>query len=424
VTRARGVIAFLRFVHLRGPNMWTYRPVLEAWVDIGDLEDSPSNTIPGFPERLALMLPGLEEHRCSHGERGGFLRRLAEGTWPAHILEHVTLELQHLAGLPGGFGRARGTNRRGVYKVAVRAWHEDITRFAFHLGRDLLLAAMDPEAHGPFDVAAGVAALQRMKEALLPDVGIRPVADAAQPEGISVIGVAGSRGTTSTARLIARLLGQDGRRVGLACAEGLFLGGDLLEPGDCAHWDPARRLLADPRCEAAVIENGRDVLLSEGLPYDRCRVGVLTNIDPALLPDDGYVDSPERLCLLMRTQVDVVLPGGAAVLNAADPLVAEMARLSDGEVIFFAADPGCPAALAHRTAGGRVVGLRGGRVLLWGREGETAVADLGAFGWAGAEAGSGQVEVLLAAVAGAWALDLTPDQIRKGVTAFDPGRKG
>ena len=101
--------------------------MLEAWVDIGDLEDSPSNAIPGFTERLTAWLPSLIEHRCSIGERGGFLQRLRDGTWPAHILEHVTLELQNLAGMPGGFGKAREMDKRGVYKVIVRAWHEDVT---------------------------------------------------------------------------------------------------------------------------------------------------------------------------------------------------------------------------------------------------------------------------------------------------------
>ena len=114
-------IKFLEIRHLRGPNIWTYRPVLEAIVDIGELEDCPSNTIPGFVDRLKALLPSLIEHRCSYGERGGFLRRVQEGTWPAHILEHVTLELQNLAGMPGGFGKARETSTRGVYRVVVRA---------------------------------------------------------------------------------------------------------------------------------------------------------------------------------------------------------------------------------------------------------------------------------------------------------------
>ena len=96
---------FLKILPLRGPNIWTYRPVLEVWLDIGALEDSPSNTIPGFYERLSSWLPTLAEHRCGIGERGGFLQRVREGTWPGHILEHVTLELQSLAGMQGGFNK-------------------------------------------------------------------------------------------------------------------------------------------------------------------------------------------------------------------------------------------------------------------------------------------------------------------------------
>ena len=92
-------IEFLRVTFLGGPNIWTYRSVIEAWIDIGDLEDHPSNTLPGFYERLTEWLPGLIEHHCSPGVRGGFLQRLQEGTWAAHILEHVTLELQNLAGV-------------------------------------------------------------------------------------------------------------------------------------------------------------------------------------------------------------------------------------------------------------------------------------------------------------------------------------
>ncbi|MDX9707844.1 MAG: cyanophycin synthetase, partial [Azospira sp.] len=71
-------IIFRKIVPLRGPSVWTYYPVLEAWVDIGELEDYPSDKIPGYPERLATMLPSLIEHRCSYEERGGFLKRLEE----------------------------------------------------------------------------------------------------------------------------------------------------------------------------------------------------------------------------------------------------------------------------------------------------------------------------------------------------------
>ena len=99
-------IEFLRMTHLRGPNIWTYRPVMESLVDIGALEDFPSNTLPGFNQRLLTCLPGLMEHRCSVGERGGFVQRLEEGTWAGHVLEHVALELQTQAGMQTGFGKA------------------------------------------------------------------------------------------------------------------------------------------------------------------------------------------------------------------------------------------------------------------------------------------------------------------------------
>lgn len=119
--------------------MWSYNPALEVLIDIGDLEDYPSDLIPGFYDRLSKCLPSLHEHRCSYGEPGGFLKRVEEGTWPGHILEHLTIELQNLAGIAGGFGRARDGGRRGVYKVIVSATEEAVTLQAFKFARDLLL---------------------------------------------------------------------------------------------------------------------------------------------------------------------------------------------------------------------------------------------------------------------------------------------
>ena len=118
-------------------------PVIEAIVDIGALEDFPSNTLPGFYDRLAAWLPGLIEHRCSVGRRGGFLMRLRDGTWPGHILEHVALELQTQAGMKTGFGKARMTHERGVYKVVIRTRDEAIGKRALESARDLVMAAIN-----------------------------------------------------------------------------------------------------------------------------------------------------------------------------------------------------------------------------------------------------------------------------------------
>ena len=171
-------------ITLRGPNMWTYRPVLEAWVDLGELEDFPSNKIPGFYERLLAWLPSLIEHRCSYEEHGGFMRRVQEGTWAGHILEHVTLELQNLAGLPGGFGKTRETSERGVYKVAVRAWHEEVTRTALYNARDLIMAAINDT---PFDVATTIEDLGDMVDSKCLGPSTASIVDAADERDIPTI---------------------------------------------------------------------------------------------------------------------------------------------------------------------------------------------------------------------------------------------
>ncbi len=177
-------MTFTKIMHLRGPNIWTYRPALEVWVDIGELESAPSNTLPGFYERLTAWLPSLIEHRCGIGERGGFLQRLREGTWAGHILEHVTLELQTLAGMPTGFGKARQTSRQGLYKVVVRAPEEKVSRACLEAGRNLVLAAVHDT---PFDVPACVAQLRELADTLCLGPSTAAIVKAAQARGIPAI---------------------------------------------------------------------------------------------------------------------------------------------------------------------------------------------------------------------------------------------
>jgi len=712
-------IEFLRILPLHGPNIWTYRPALEVWIDIGELEDFPSNIIPGFNERLTGWLPSLIEHRCSYGERGGFLQRLKEGTWPGHIMEHVTLELQNLAGLPGGFGKARETSVRGVYKVVVRARHEQVTRAALYAGRDLVMAAIEDK---PFDVDATIEKLRDMVDSLclgpstacivdaaderripsirlsegnlvqlghgckqrriwtaetdqtsaiaesisrdkdltktllqscgvaIPegrivdspadaweaaeDIGLpvvvkpsdanhgrgvfidlntqaevetaykaaleegssvlverfirgnehrllivggklaaaargepifvvgdgtstisqlidvvnmdprrgdleehplnpvildrepaarlelerqgltansvppngkkvlllrngnvaidvtdqvhpsvaataalaarvvgldiagvdlvaedisrpldeqraaivevnagpgllmhlkpsegkpRPVGQAIvehlfKPEDtgrIPIVGITGTHGKTTIARLVARIIDLSGKHVGLACGDGLYLGHRLVEKGNRANWGAAHRVLLNRAVEAAVFENGSVSILSEGLAYDRCQVGVVTNIDPADSLPEYYIDNAEQLATkVKRTQVDVVLPDGVAVLNAEDPLVADMAGLCDGEVIFFAVDSQAPVMTEHLKQGKRGVFVRNGDVIQATGDKEVRVSTVTAIPITGGGAVGFQIENVLAAVAATWALGITADLIRAGIELF------
>lgn len=719
-------IEFLNVLHLRGPNIWTYRSVLEAWVDIHDLEDCPSNVIPGFYERLTTMLPTLIEHRCSIGERGGFLKRLRDGTWPGHILEHVTLELQNLAGMSGGFGKARETSIRGIYKVVIRAWQKDVSMAALNMGHDLLMAAIEER---PYDVDAAVLKLRDLvdthllgpstrciveaaadKQRRIPyirllaegnlvqlgygarqrriwtaetdrtpaiaesisrekdltktllescgvpipegrivtsiedaieaaeDIGypvvvkpsdgnhargvftnirtaaevaeLYPLADAEgsevmverfikgsehrllvvggkmvaankgdtvsvvgdgvntidqlietqinsdprrgvehefplylikldnypaaqmevarqgfngssvpaagqevmivrtsnmafdvtdevhpdnaelaclaarivgldiagidlvcedisrplaeqrgaivevnagpgllmhikpavgqpRPVGeaivdhlfakdedsrIPVVGVTGSRGKTPVARLIAHLLRLSGQYTGLACSEGVFLDGRQVETAEGTNWDAAERVLMNRSVEAAVFENSHRSILADGTVYDRCQVGVVTNIDPELHYGEFYIDTPEKVWNTFRTQIDLVLSNGAAILNAEDPAVVELAELSDGEVIFYAVDSAAEAVATARSEGRRTVYVKDGAIVLATGDVEDPVARLAKIAMlAGGKGEQPRVlSNLLAAVAAAWALGVSPAMIRAGVKPYDP----
>ncbi len=91
----------------RGPNPYGYRPLIRLTIDLEELEDYPTTKLPGFTDALIELMPSLYDHRCSYGEPGGFIRRMREGTWMGHVIEHVALELQCLAGTPVTFGKSR-----------------------------------------------------------------------------------------------------------------------------------------------------------------------------------------------------------------------------------------------------------------------------------------------------------------------------
>ncbi len=737
-------IKFLEIKHLNGPNLWTYYPALEATVDIGDLEDFPSDTIPGFYERLSEWLPSLIEHRCSYEERGGFLRRVKEGTWPCHILEHVTLELQNLAGMRGGFGRARETSVRSVYKVALSAWHEEITRAALHSARELVLAAMNFEQlpNPSYDVDGAIENLRDLVDSLwlgpstacivdaavahnipatrliakgnlvqlgygarcrhiwtaetdqtpaiaesisrdkdltkallqscgvpvpegcavesaeaaweaaneigLPVVikpcdgnhgrgvfielshreeiesayhvalkegtgvlveqyiagtehrllivggqlvaatlgdsvsvtgdGVSTIAeliesqinsdprrgttedhplnmirldsaakieiarqgyrsDSIVPTGINVliqrngnhafdvtdqvhpstaaiaslaarvvgldiagidlvtsdisrplneqggaivevnagpsllmhikpavgtprpvgkvivnhlfpnqdngripiVGITGSYGKTAVAYLIARLLILSGKQTGVACSDGLYLDYRKIDKNNSANWAAANRTLMNPTVEAAVFENGFDTLLNQGLAYDSCHVGVITNVDPNHHFGKQGIETLKQVFNVLRTQIDVVtptaaaiddvekdiqLPIGAAVLNANDEMLVEMSELCHGEVIFFSTDPDSSIITQHRTQGTgstqgkRAVIVRNGAIMLVNGSDELSLIKLAEISSDTPEHASQEIENLLAAVGAAWALGIESDIIRMGIKSF------
>ena len=719
---------FRKVLALRGPNIWASFPVLEAWVDLEDLKDSPSDTLPGFNDRLMAWLPSMIEHRCGLGHRGGFFERLRTGTYQGHILEHVTLELQSLAGTEVGYGRARETHEEGVYKVAVEYEDETLGRACLEAGRLLLDAAVKdlpyeieaevdrlrklaqnvclgpstgaivkaaqergiptrrlssgslvqlgygsrqrrilaaetdrtgavaqeiaqdkeltrsvlrplgvPVAEGrpvesvedawevaqeiggavvlkpqygnqgrgvatnlttreqvlaayeaavaasaaaavivetfargadhrvlvvgdrviaaarrepahvigdgrstieqlvavvntdprrgedhatslskiPLDaVSLGVLADQGYTTSSVPQAGqvvlirrnanlstggtaedvtdsVHPevaarVVEAAQAVGldiagvdvvakdiarpleaqggiivevnaapglrmhlqpssgtprpvgeaivdllfapgddgrIPIVGITGVNGKTTTTRLIAHIVAQTGKKVGMTCTDGIFVGGRRIDHGDCSGPASATAVLANPRVDAAVLETARGGILRAGLAFDRCDVAVVTNIGEGDHLGLSDIESVERLAYVKRTIVDAVAKTGSAVLNAADPLVAEMAPHCPGSVIFFGRDAEHPVIAKHLDGGGRAIFDREGEVILAEGAREFLLSNLADVPLTHAGRIGFQVENVLAAAGAAWALGASPDAIRSALATFSADSK-
>ena len=711
-------IKFLRITYLRGPNIWTYRPVLEAWLDIGELEDYPSNLLPGFTTRLTTWLPGLIEHHCGVGYHGGFIERLNEGTWAGHILEHVVLEVQSLAGMKTGFGKTRSTGGHGVYKMAFRTRDDVVGRAALEVAHRLLMAAINDE---PFDLPAAVAKLTDMvdrlclgpstahivdaatdrripsirltdgnlvqlgygaaqrriwtaetdrtsaiaegiasdkdltktllsscgvpvpegaiarsaeaaweeaediglpvvvkpidanhgrgvslnltteaevkaayriaseegesrsvlverfitgsehrllvvgrkvvaaargeslwvtgdgrqnvaelcdsqinidprrgeseefplspvlpresdenklqleRQGLTPDsvppagqkvliqvngnvaddvtdlvhpdvahaaalaarvVGLdiagvdlvcddisRPLAEQrgaiievnaspgllahtkpasgtarnvgkdiidhlfAQEETarIPVVGVTGSLGCSLITRLVGCLVNITGKEVGVANGEGLYLNARVVSNRDSTGVEAGQRILINRNVQTAVFESNARSILQDGLPYDRCAVGVVTDMEGMHDVAEFYIRDEDAMRNVIRTQVDVILPDGVAVLNAANDEVAALADLCDGGVIFYAFDEHNAVMAAHRAAGQRIVFARDGRIMLAEGGIETPLNTLATMKPSTVK----YPENVLAAVAAAWALGVPSDLLCGGLRAFD-----
>jgi cyanophycin synthetase len=148
---------------LRGPNIWSVnrKKLIQMRLDLEDMEQNPTDKIPGFRERLEAMFPTMIEHRCSEGERGGFFHRVERGTWMGHVIEHIALETQSLAGMETGFGRTRETNTPGIYNVVFSYVEEKVGLFAAESAVRIAEALISGE---PYDLQADLKKMREIRE--------------------------------------------------------------------------------------------------------------------------------------------------------------------------------------------------------------------------------------------------------------------
>lgn len=235
---------------------------------------------------------------------------------------------------------------------------------------------------------------------------------------IPVVAVAGTNGKTTTVRLIAHLLKQEGNRVGMTSTDGVYIDDHRIDTGDCSGPKSARNVLTHPDVDAAVFETARGGVLREGLGFDRCQVAVVTNIGEGDHLGLSFIHTVEDLAVVKRVIVQNVATTGMAVLNAADPMVVKMAKACSGGITYFAKDPHNPTISTHRAQGKRVVYVQDGSIIA--AQGIKVVekfplstiplTDDGRLGF--------QIENAMASIAAAWALNIDWEKIHQGLHSF------
>ena len=176
-------LAVTRIRTLRGPNYWRLAPVIACDVRLGALEHMTSADICGFADRLVSALPSLIEHPCTRGEPGGFVERLREGTHFPHVLEHVALEFQTLAGSDVSFGRVVASGDAGVWWVIVAYEEEDVGVQAMRNAVDLVTACIAGE---PYDARHAAEVLQELYEDVRLGPSTNAIVEEARRRGIPV----------------------------------------------------------------------------------------------------------------------------------------------------------------------------------------------------------------------------------------------
>ena len=234
---------------------------------------------------------------------------------------------------------------------------------------------------------------------------------------IPLVAVAGTNGKTTTVRLIAHLLGQTGKRVGMTNSDGVYVGGRCIDTGDCSGPRSARNILFHPDVDAAVLETARGGILREGLGFDRCNVAVVTNIGMGDHLGMNYISTVEDLAVVKRVIIHSVAQNGVAVLNAADPIVAGMARACPGSVTFFAHDRHERVLANHLAQGKRGVFVEDGHIVA--AKGKLRFRiELEDIPLTRNGTIQFQVENAMAATAAAWGLGIPWGIIRRGLANF------
>lgn len=298
----------------RGKNFWSLRPVTRMDLVVGAYDQISSADVAGVTERLLGAMPGLVEHRCSIGERGGFVLRLRRGTYAPHIIEHVALELQTMMGHDVGFGKTRGGDVEGEYTLVFEHEHERVGLRAAALALETVQQAFD-------------GALSSVDSAVAELKAIGETADTPPLQQHVLCGVTGGSGRADAQRLL-------------------------------------RERLADEH--ALVIDVSPAFLLQAGLPYARSSMAII--LDAELTDVPPRYQEEERATQLVNVLADAVDRDGMIVCPAKAWEIQDYARDSGCRIAVFATDDDVTARDSRRARA--IAWVRAGRIVVEGCGGD------------------------------------------------------
>lgn len=292
----------------RGANFWSTRPVMRMDLAVGAYEDISSADVPGFTEALVAAMPGLEEHRCSIGERGGFITRLRNGTYAPHIVEHIALEFQTMIGHDVGYGRTRGGDNDGEYTLVFEHFHEGVGLRSAALALETVQQAFAGTLHGVDHAVAELAAL-----ALTPDVP--------KMQQRVLCGITGGSERSATRE-------------------------EIVRRGFGSH--------------ELIVDVSPVFLLQAGLPYARSDIAIV--MDTTLTDVPERYREEERAQRLMATVADAVDRGGIVIVPAKEWEIQDKVREAGCRVAIFATDS--DVTRRDRKVARAVAMVAGGRILV------------------------------------------------------------
>jgi len=247
------------------------------------------------------------------------------------------------------------------------------------------------------------------------------------PSRVAIISITGTNGKTTVTRLVAHMHKTARKTVGLACTDGVYIGERRIMSGDCSGPLSAEAVLLHPQVEVAVLETARGGILRQGLGYEGCDVGVVTNVSADHLGQSG-IETVEDLARVKQVVIDAVLRKGCAVLNADDRLVAAMAADTDARVIYFSPNPNSQVLRSHVASGGSCVTVENGSIMLHGPHGKIDIIELSRVPFTFGGRIGFQVVNALAATAASLGAGLNPALISRALATFNsdvsmaPGR--